>query len=545
MVRETIDRRRLMQALGGAGITMLAGCSGGEQKSTTTTQDAVTTTQGKTTAGPEEIEPGGHATISYITGVDNLNPLKGTFASLIVGDWMYSKLTTFNHNLELQPDLATDWESNSDSDEWTFYLRDDAKFAHNGKRVTAEDVKASMEVILSEEKAPGATQTVGPLDEVIIEDEQTVRLKYKYPYLGAPLKLSKDKAKILPKNAIENKWNEIAKKDFGSGPFVLEDYQHNNYYEFSGYEDYYKTDEYGNSLPYLNKLTLDVYENQVAKVQALKDGRLDMIQRLSTTNADTLEQHQETEIASKKYGQWLPIVLTNTIEPLGNEKVRMAMKHGTNKEAMAQAAGKYATLTQDNPLTPLNEYYADLKPKYGFTEDLDKAQTLLEEAGYGDGFELPPLWYSKQGNPLREPIALLFQQQMAKLGIDFELKVVTTDRWLSEAWNDPNYWYISNWGVYLQAGTIFNLAATSDAPWGEMKWKNEEFDKAVKNAVRAKTKEEKQQQFTKAQRILRNSGGWIIPFYKRRLGANRTDVEGYHVEPTVTRSLVEPVWLNR
>lgn len=545
MVRDTIARRRLLQAIGGGGIALLAGCSGGEEETPTTTPGGTTEVGDTTTENQGVISQGGEATVSYVTGVDDLNPLNGTFASLIVGDWMYSKLTTFNHDLELQPDLATDWESNSDADEWTFYLRGDAKFAHNGEQVTAQDVKASLDVIISEEKAPGATETAGPLDEVIVEDDQTVTLVYNSSYLGAPLKLSKDKAKILPQDAIENNWDDISAQDYGSGPFVLEDYEHNNYYNFTAYDDYYKTDEEGNTLPYLDELRLEVYEDSVAKVQALQDGRLDMIQRLSTTNADQLKANSETEIVSKNYGQWLPIVLTNTIEPLGNKKVRQAMKQATNKEAMAQAAGDYATPTQDNPLTPLNEYYADLEPKYGQTDNVDKAQTLLEEAGYGDGFELPPLWYSKQGNPLREPIALLFQEQMRQVGIDFELKVVTTDRWLSEAWNNEDYWYISNWGVYLQAGTIFNLAATSDAPWGEMKWENENFDQAVANAMQSKTKNEKQEYFTEAQKILRDSGGWIIPFYKSRLGAKRTDVQNFNVEPTVTRGLIEPVWLDR
>lgn len=539
----SVNRRTLLRGVGSGGLVALAGCTGTDSDGSPTDTGGGSGGETGTRSPVANLTPGGHARVSYITGVDNLNPLKGTYASLIVGDWMYSKLTDFNHKLKLKPDLATDWSVNSAGDTWTFNLRKDATFSHNGSQVLASDVKASVEAWISNDRFPGATQAAGPVDSVTAVDETTVEITYKHPYIDAPLKLAKDKSKIVPKEVLENRPDELATKDFGSGPFVLEKFEHNNFYRFSAYDDYFKTDDEGRQLPYLDKLTMKVFQDSVAKVKALKDRRLDAIQRLSVTNAQQIKNSDDNHIVRQKYGQWLPIVLTNTIKPMDDVRVRQAMKYAVNKKPMVEAASGYAIKSQDHPITPVNKYYTELEPKFGPGAKIEKAKSLLEDAGHGDGFELPPLWYSKQGNPLREPIALLFKQQMKKIGIEFDLKVVTSSRWLSEAWNKPDYWYISNWGIYLLESGIFTLACTSDAPWNEMKFSNKKFDKVVANAIRAQDEEKKAKLMQDAQRILRNKGGWIIPFNKNRLGGAANYVNNFHVDPTATQSFMSEVSL--
>ena len=60
---------------------------------------------------------------------------------------IFSNLTRISHELRAEPQLAHKWEANSDSTEWTFHLRKDAKFS-NGRTVVASDVKFSIDRIL-------------------------------------------------------------------------------------------------------------------------------------------------------------------------------------------------------------------------------------------------------------------------------------------------------------------------------------------------------------------------------------------------------------
>src|ERR1700722_20942749 len=51
----------------------------------------------------------------------------------------FSRLTTQDTKLQVQPDLATSWEASEDLKTWTFHLRPGVKF-HDGKPFDSADV---------------------------------------------------------------------------------------------------------------------------------------------------------------------------------------------------------------------------------------------------------------------------------------------------------------------------------------------------------------------------------------------------------------------
>ncbi|MXY88820.1 MAG: hypothetical protein F4Y92_08175, partial [Dehalococcoidia bacterium] len=57
---------------------------------------------------------------------------------------IFGGLVSLNLDLEVVPDIAESWEISDDGRVYTFFLRDDVVF-HNGRRVTADDVKYSLE----------------------------------------------------------------------------------------------------------------------------------------------------------------------------------------------------------------------------------------------------------------------------------------------------------------------------------------------------------------------------------------------------------------
>ena len=65
-----------------------------------------------------------------------------TSATILVE--VFGGLVTIDPELNIIPDLAESWDISPDGKTYTFRLRKEAKF-HNGKAVTAEDVKWSLE----------------------------------------------------------------------------------------------------------------------------------------------------------------------------------------------------------------------------------------------------------------------------------------------------------------------------------------------------------------------------------------------------------------
>ncbi len=59
---------------------------------------------------------------------------------------MFLPLVYWDEEDKPQPGLLERWEHSEDYNEWTFYLRKDVKW-HDGKPVTAQDVKFTLELI--------------------------------------------------------------------------------------------------------------------------------------------------------------------------------------------------------------------------------------------------------------------------------------------------------------------------------------------------------------------------------------------------------------
>ena len=120
---------------------------------------------------------GGHLRVTGTSAPTSLNPFKGTGkGDYVFQEWMYDRLTDYNRDWEVVPNLAKNWETNDNADRWTFDLVEGATFNNLDQEVLAEDVKATVELMLSE-KTSGADAALGPIDEenpVVVEDDYRV-----------------------------------------------------------------------------------------------------------------------------------------------------------------------------------------------------------------------------------------------------------------------------------------------------------------------------------------------------------------------------------
>ena len=157
------------------------------------------------------------ATPSARPGLDPASTRTGD-AYMLTG-MIFSNLTRISHELKPEPQLAYKWDVNSSGDEWTFHLVKNAKF-HNGRPLTAADVKFSIDRILDPKTASKGAKALGPIDEVIVKDDYTVVFKLTGPYADLALQLGNTFSRIIAKENVE----DIANKPIGSGPFVLKEY---------------------------------------------------------------------------------------------------------------------------------------------------------------------------------------------------------------------------------------------------------------------------------------------------------------------------------
>ena len=242
-----VGRRSVLRAGalgGGATAAFLAACGGSDKKSdsgsgSTSNATAVTGAQPTQAAALREdgaAKPGGIVSWRDIGAPPPLDPMNNaTYRAQDLAGFVYSRLLKFNtgpkpdvsYNYELVPDLAEKYEVSPDGLQITFKLRANAKFHNrapiNGRAVTAEDVKASLDRF---KNAPKNTNkaALNVFESAQAPDAQTVVLKLARPYAPAlNLIANPNYLWIMPKEA--DSGFDPAKEMIGTGPFMLDQIQ--------------------------------------------------------------------------------------------------------------------------------------------------------------------------------------------------------------------------------------------------------------------------------------------------------------------------------
>lgn len=528
-----INRRSFVAALSLAGATSVAGCSGSQSDNgngASTTNGSNSNGGSNETGSTEEMAAnyGGQLRVSVSRKPNTLNPIEHVNgAEYQVTGWLYSNLTQVDHNLEVHPDLATDWEPSSDASQWTFNLREDATFNHNGNQVTARDVKKTLETVQDPDVGSPGQGAIGPIESVDVVDETTARINLTGPYADIPKKMAKQFARILPADVIENRYDEIATTDFGSGPFNLETFEVGSIVETSRNEDFHLESEEGDQLPFVDGVNQLVYPETTAEISAMGNNTVDLMWEVPASQFERVESQNGSEALRTAGGSFANIVMRSDQPPFDDERVRKAFKLAIDKEAILEGAQNgLGVVAQDTPISPAYEFHTDLPAR---ERDLDRASELLEEAGYGDGLDLT--LYAANEPAVRVTYATLVEQQLGEIGVNIEIEQTSYDRYLSEIWTKAPF-YVGYYGTRFTEDGILYLLLHSEGSWNEAHWSDDEFDQVIEDARQTTDNDERAELYARAQQILHERGPYLISFFQNEIGAQRNYVEGYELDPT-------------
>lgn len=550
------DRRSLLKAaatLGAAGVTGLAGCSGGGDGNgdggdgNDSGDDNSIQTQTVAEGEPESLPEGGTLVMGAQQGVQTMSPFRGFLADYLISEAMYDRLTRIDQQLNVHPNLATDWESNSDLTRWTFMLREDATFANmDGQKMRAQDVKATYDFLTSD-AFQGSASSLSNVKSVSVVDDTTVEIQLANPDLVFPKRISETGGAffVVPKSILDEDPSQLEDTDYGTGPLTLTEWNPKNNMRFAASSDYHIDGANGDPLPYVDEIRWTILSDNIQRANALADGTIDAVSRTSPKVADRVQN--SATLVKRTSGLQYPIVLNTTVKPLDNPKVRKAIKYALNREQIIKAVAPDAVLGHHAAITPAHTSYNDELPEgdtFGTTANTEKAQQLLEEAGFGDGIQMKTFHYD-DGVPAKEVIAQLFQTQMRQIGIEFDINRLTEEKWLSNYWNTDGSWYITNYSTRMLGSTVPRLALRSSGVWNEARWSNEDYDAAYGRAANATNMETRLEALKKMQRINHREGPWVGTFHPKLYGGYKEYVENYELYPTYIKDFISRIAVDK
>lgn len=380
------------------------------------------------TADPAAV-PGGMITITYKDDVATLDPAIGydwqnwsMIKSLFDGLMDYVPGTT-----ELRPGLAESYDVSDDGTVFTFTLRKGVTF-HNGREMTAEDVKYSLDRVTNPAtQSPGAgffasikgfdaisTGEAEDLTGVEVVDPQTIRITLTRPDATFLHVMALNFASVVPKEAVEEFGADFGKHPVGTGAFKLGDWTIGQRLEFEKNAEYWR-----DGVPYLDGITFEVGQEPIVALLRLQQGEVDVPgdgippAKFQEVMADPDQAARVVEGGQLHTGY---ITLNVGQEPFDKLPVREAVNMAINKDRIIQIINGRA-VAANQPLPPSMPGYS--QGFDGFAYDVEAAKAKLAEAGLEDGFTTQLYVMNTDPNPR---IAQAIQQDLKTIGVDVEIR---------------------------------------------------------------------------------------------------------------------------
>ena len=327
----------------------------------------------------------------------------------------------------IEGELAERFEVSADKRTITFHLRRNATF-HDGSPVTAEDVKWSLDRVVSLPvgKAQFGTGSMTDPSQFEIIDAHTIKVttpkadRFTLPNLAIPFpmiinsKVAKSHATAADPWATEWLKTNVA----GGGPFKLEAYTPGQSLTYSRF------DEWKNGqLPGFRRVLWQVVPAAQSRRSSLERGDADLVQDLPPQDAVSMAQSGAVKVVGVPMaGAFQFVGMNNAMPPFNDKRVRQAIAYALPYQEMFDAAlfkrGK--PLFGGKPGAPDS---IEFPQPLGYSTDPAKAKALLAEAGLANGFETS-FTFELSNATIGEPVSLLVQEALGKVGIKVTINKV-------------------------------------------------------------------------------------------------------------------------
>lgn len=504
------QRRKLIKAVTGLGAVGLAGCTGDQS----TDSDTEVTTSSQTTADQSNAQQGGTLRYAVPGQSQELNPLTSNTPGTRRPLRQISRgLTIIENDLQPHPWLAKDWTI--DGTTYTFDLREGVMFHPPVDReLKADDVVATYEWIKNNEVA-NLHSTFQRFTDFTAVDDYTIEVELEEPFTYTLLLFGELDTAILPEGYIE----DVADNPVGTGPYQFEERSIGSELRMIRFDDWWNDEEEG---PYIDEIIQEPIPEASVRLQELQTGDIDFVTTLAAKDREKIEGDGGLSLGQVKYVKTETFTFNTEVEPFGNPKVRKAIRHAIDRQQSLQTAAYGFGEVADGPFAKYPEYVPDT-PLEG--QNFEKARSLLEEAGYGDGFSTTIKVTDAWMRSVR--FATLAQSWLSEIGIEMEIQRVTLDQWYSDVFNSNNFEMSSYGYTGTPDGPFVNMDDLyhSEGLLNLGSWENEEMDGYINDIAQLPNGSERAEATRNAMEIAREEVPKFMVFFHHFLAAKRNKVQ--------------------
>lgn len=481
---------------------------------------------------------------------DNISSLDPTFARTQANTWvcnlMYNGLVKLDDSLQIVPDIAKSWTISEDGKSYRFTLRNDVYFhkhpvfgKDSTRTVVASDFEFSFNRLLDPQVGGAGgwvlhnVQSFRALNDSIFE----VNLKEAFPpFLGL---MSMKYVSVVPKEIFKNGQEEFRKTPIGTGPFQFKYWEDNVKLVLRKNPLYFEKDEKGNSLPYLEAVSISFLPEKHSEFLQLIQGNIDMMADLDPsykneilTPTGELNPKYAQEINFQKYDYLSTVYLCFYLE--GEEAVDVRLRQAINYAIDKPKMVKY--MMNNMATAALGGFIPKGLPGFteaaGYTYHPQKARELIQAYQKEKG-QLPII----QLTTVQEyaDICEYIQAQLAKVGLKLAINVVPGSTMREGKATGKFSFFRANWGAdYPDAENFLSLYYSKNfAPEGPnySHYQNEKFDELYSRAFQISEEKEREKIYREMDSLMMKSAPIVPLFYDQTCIFLRKNVKGFSMSP--------------
>ncbi|WP_378733984.1 ABC transporter substrate-binding protein [Nocardia brasiliensis] len=468
-----LNRRQLLQSsLGVGAVLLLAACSKDTDSAGPARRGGTLRVGALGTAARIERDP--HANLS-------------NDSDFLITSLVYDALTVPGADPNVAPRLATRWEPDVARRRWTFTLADGATF-HDGTPVTSDDVVWSLRRLRT---VGGASKMPVAVEDITADGPNRVVLTGPEPNTQLPLLVR------LMTFTVKKDTTDFTKA-IGTGPFRLESYQ-------GGNARLVRNERWHGEPPLLDAIEITMFESATALGNAVLGGQIDLASNVGAIAGRTAEGRADLRVVRRADDTMLGVAMRTSDGPFADARVRTAVRLGVDRNALvSQVHSGYGKVANDILGTGDPMYDKSIPQR---TRDVDRARTLLREAGFDTGRSYPLL--TKAEAPGEVESAKVIATQLADIGVRLEVVTQDANAFYDQTWLKAPLYTVS-WGTNDSTLFYANKLMSSGSNRNETDFKDAAFDAAAAKALAAQGDSEYAEACRDVQRIQHERGGYLV-----------------------------------
>jgi peptide/nickel transport system substrate-binding protein len=418
-------------------------------------------------------------------------------------------------------------------------LKSGIKFS-NGKTLTSEDVKFSLERVIEQKNPNGPASLLSSLDRVETPDDSTVIFHLRQPDATWPYILTTGAGAIVPSNAYPRDELQPSDEVISSGHYHVAAYRPGVQTVLEANPDYYGE-------PARNaRAIVQYFSNSATLKLAVEQGDVDVgYRKFTPTDIAALRDSERGVRIVEGKGTVIRYLVWNLgLEPGDELAVRKAAAYLMDRPTIAEQVynGLVTPLYSMVP-TVLQGHTDAFKEKYGVGSNPQAARKVLEEAGIDTPVELQ-LWWTPThyGDASADEYAEI--QRSLETGDIFDVTLKSTEwsQYVSAATTDQYPAFQLGWFPdYPDADNYIAPFYGSETSFLNNHYENERVDELIAKERASTDQQERVAAFEEIQEIVAEEVP-IIPYWQGiQLAAAREGVTG--VKETLDGTYIFRHWL--